>query len=48
MKLIICIFEICPEFSDIATDHLLHSYKRSFNGFVVKLTEEEVHKMASG
>nr|XP_015877218.2 cucumisin-like [Ziziphus jujuba var. spinosa] len=32
--------------SDIATDHLLHSYKRSFNGFVVKLTEEEVHKMA--
>ncbi|RZB86840.1 Cucumisin [Glycine soja] len=29
-----------------APDALLHSYKKSFNGFVVKLTEEEAVRMA--
>ncbi|XP_057991298.1 cucumisin-like [Hevea brasiliensis] len=29
-----------------AQDYLLHSYHRSFNGFVAKLTEEEKQKMA--
>lgn len=40
-------FQIGYTFSDTAHEHLLHSFKRSFNGFVVKLTQEEVHKMAS-
>ncbi|KAJ7964575.1 Cucumisin [Quillaja saponaria] len=31
--------------SNFQPDALLHSYKKSFNGFVVKLREEEVHKM---
>ncbi|OAY38517.1 cucumisin [Manihot esculenta] len=29
-----------------APDYLLHSYHRSFNGFVAKLTQEEVQKLA--
>ncbi|XP_030451259.2 cucumisin-like isoform X2 [Syzygium oleosum] len=32
--------------SDVPSKHLLHSYKRSFNGFAAMLTEEEVKKMA--
>ncbi|KAG4997058.1 hypothetical protein JHK85_028497 [Glycine max] len=32
--------------SKFAPDALLHSYKKSFNGFVVKLTEEEAVRMA--
>ncbi|KAI9156805.1 hypothetical protein LWI28_012505 [Acer negundo] len=28
-----------------ASDHLLHSYKRSFNGFVAKLTQEEAQRL---
>ncbi|TXG49893.1 hypothetical protein EZV62_025768 [Acer yangbiense] len=28
-----------------ASDHLLHSYQRSFNGFVAKLTQEEAQKL---
>ncbi|KAJ7960166.1 Cucumisin [Quillaja saponaria] len=32
--------------SNFASDALLHRYKKSFNGFVVKLREDEVHKMA--
>ncbi|GMN41406.1 hypothetical protein TIFTF001_010638 [Ficus carica] len=32
--------------SDIAPGSLLHSYKRSFNGFVAKLTEKEAHQMS--
>ncbi|XP_027364352.1 cucumisin-like [Abrus precatorius] len=32
--------------SKFAPDALLHSYKKSFNGFVVKLTEEEAGRMA--
>jgi len=31
--------------SKFAADALLHSYKKSFNGFVAKLTEEEAMKM---
>ncbi|KAJ9684393.1 hypothetical protein PVL29_016718 [Vitis rotundifolia] len=31
--------------SNIASDSLLYSYKRSFNGFVVKLTEEEMKQL---
>ena len=30
-----------------ASDSLLYSYKRSFNGFVAKLTEEEKERLAS-
>ncbi|RVW97518.1 Cucumisin [Vitis vinifera] len=30
-----------------ASEYLLHSYKRSFNGFVAKLTEEESKKLSS-
>ena len=33
-------------FSDIAPGSLLHSYKRSFNGFVAKLTEKEAQQMS--
>ncbi|KAL7107730.1 hypothetical protein ACP275_06G073400 [Erythranthe tilingii] len=33
--------------SERAKDSWLHSYKRSFNGFVAKLTEEEKNKIAS-
>ncbi|GMP23184.1 hypothetical protein CsSME_00000872 [Camellia sinensis var. sinensis] len=33
--------------SSRASKSLLHSYKRSFNGFVAKLTEEEKEKLAS-
>ncbi|XP_022979186.1 cucumisin-like [Cucurbita maxima] len=33
--------------STFAPDALLHSYKRSFNGFVVKLTEEEAQKISA-
>ncbi|XP_012858111.1 PREDICTED: cucumisin-like [Erythranthe guttata] len=33
--------------SQRAKDSWLHSYKRSFNGFVAKLTEEEKNKIAS-
>lgn len=33
-------------FSNKAADALLHSFKRSINGFVVRLTEEEVPKIA--
>jgi len=34
-------------FSNTAQEPLLlHSYKRSFNGFAAKLTEEEAQKMA--
>ncbi|KAI6669323.1 hypothetical protein NL676_004208 [Syzygium grande] len=32
--------------SDVPSKHLLHSYKRSFNGFAAMLTEEEAKKMA--
>lgn len=32
--------------SKFAPDALLHSYKKSFNGFVAKLTEEEAARMA--
>lgn len=32
--------------SSFAAEALLHSYKRSFNGFVVKLTEEEAQKIS--
>ncbi|KAL5799872.1 hypothetical protein ACOSQ4_032756 [Xanthoceras sorbifolium] len=28
-----------------ASDHLLHSYQRSFNGFVAKLTQEEAQRL---
>ncbi|XP_058208208.1 cucumisin-like [Rhododendron vialii] len=30
-----------------ASESLLHSYQRSFNGFVAKMTEEEMNKMSS-
>ncbi|KAI4299498.1 hypothetical protein L6164_032956 [Bauhinia variegata] len=33
--------------SDRAADALVHSFKRSFNGFVVKLTEEEMQKISA-
>ncbi|KAE8648003.1 hypothetical protein Csa_021395 [Cucumis sativus] len=33
--------------SSFAPEALLHSYKRSFNGFVVKLTEEEAQKISA-
>uniref|UniRef100_A0A9I9DU80 Cucumisin-like n=1 Tax=Cucumis melo TaxID=3656 RepID=A0A9I9DU80_CUCME len=33
--------------SNFAPESLLHSYKRSFNGFVVKLTEEEAHRISA-
>lgn len=33
--------------SSRASKSLLHSYERSFNGFVAKLTEEEMKKIAS-
>ncbi|XP_038892506.1 cucumisin-like [Benincasa hispida] len=33
--------------SNFAPESVLYSYKRSFNGFVVKLTEEEAEKIAS-
>ncbi|KAH7856066.1 hypothetical protein Vadar_032362 [Vaccinium darrowii] len=33
--------------SNNASESLLYSYKRSFNGFVAKMTEEEMKKMAS-
>ncbi|XP_031741167.1 cucumisin [Cucumis sativus] len=32
--------------SNFAPKHLLYSYKRSFNGFAVRLTEEEAQKIA--
>ncbi|XP_038891007.1 cucumisin-like [Benincasa hispida] len=32
--------------STFAPEHLLYSYKRSFNGFAVKLTKEEAQKIA--
>ena len=35
-------------FSEIASDSLQYSYKRSFNGFVVKLTEEELKQLEGG
>ena len=34
------------ECSDFITKSVVYSYKRSFNGFVVELTEEEAQKMA--
>uniref|UniRef100_A0A0A0KNZ5 Cucumisin n=1 Tax=Cucumis sativus TaxID=3659 RepID=A0A0A0KNZ5_CUCSA len=33
--------------SNFAPEFLLHSYKRSFNGFVAKLTEEEAQKISA-
>lgn len=33
--------------SSRASESLLHSYERSFNGFVAKLTEEEMKKISS-
>lgn len=45
-KLVINLHKMGYAFSEMAQEHLLHSFKRSFNGFVVKLTQEEVHKMA--
>nr|4YN3_B Chain B, Cucumisin [Cucumis melo] len=33
--------------STFAPESVLHTYKRSFNGFAVKLTEEEAEKIAS-
>ncbi|KAL6311900.1 hypothetical protein AAG906_010954 [Vitis piasezkii] len=39
------IFQWINAFSNIASDSLLYSYKRSFNGFVVKLTEEEMKEL---
>ncbi|KAG4953341.1 hypothetical protein JHK87_038935 [Glycine soja] len=32
--------------SDFEPEPILHSYKKSFNGFVIKLTEEEAERMA--
>lgn len=32
--------------SDFEPEAILHSYKKSFNGFVIKLTEQEAEKMA--
>ncbi|KAH1211921.1 Cucumisin [Glycine max] len=32
--------------SDFEPEAILHSYKKSFNGFVIKLTEEEAERMA--
>lgn len=36
------------DFSNIGPESLLRIFKRSFQGFVVKLTEDEARKMASG
>lgn len=32
--------------SDFEPKAILHSYKKSFNGFVIKLTQEEAGRMA--
>ena len=39
----LCDFRVLSTF---APEALLHSYKRSFNGFVVRLTEEEAQKIS--
>jgi hypothetical protein len=37
-----------PGFSHIGPESLLYSYKRSFHGFAVELTEQEAQTMAGG
>lgn len=37
---------MCYESRAVGPDSILYSYKRSFNGFVVKLSEQQMHIMS--
>lgn len=48
-QLILCLIIICNyvnDFSNIGPGSILRNYRKSFNGFAVKLTEEEARIMA--